>query len=191
MESMIALGRAFGRQVIGEGVEKDLQAELLLRLVCDLAQGYCIARPMPPEELGKWLDLWRPPARWQHAGQLASSEFKLLHLVIRHGIWIQALERFIQGDNANPPELNQQQCDFQYGLDEIGLQAGHHPLAAELIQTHEKIHRLANDIYQSMILADPTKATPIFLELRDLSNHLLQTWLDLTDSGLINRLRKH
>jgi len=190
MESMIALGRAFGRQIIAEGVETELQAELLLRLGCNLAQGYCISRPMPATELGKWLGLWQAPSRWRQAGQLQSSEFKLLHLVIRHGIWIQALERFIHGDSPNPPELNQQSCDFQRGLNEIGLRADHHPLAAELIQTHEKIHRLASQIHQAISLENPAQATPVFLELRDLSNHLLQVWLDIADSGVINELRK-
>lgn len=191
MESMIALGQAFGRRIIAEGVETELQAELLLRLGCDLAQGYCIARPMPVAELNKWFGFWKAPDRWQHARQLESSEFKLLHLVIRHGIWIQALERFIQGETANPPELSQNSCDFQRGLDEIGLRADHHPLAAKLIQTHEKIHQLANDIHQAIALENPAQANPVFLELRDLSNQLLQIWLDLTDAGIVGGLEKH
>lgn len=191
MESMIALGKAFGRQIIAEGVETELQAELLLRLGCDLAQGYCIARPMPVAELGKWFSFWKAPSRWQHALPLESSEFRLLHLVIRHGIWIQALERFVQGETANPPDLSQHSCDLQRNLDEIGLQANHHPLAAKLIQTHEKIHQLANNIYQGIARENSGRANPVFLELRDLSNQLLQIWLDLTDAGIVGGLKKH
>jgi len=42
------LAAAFHRQVIAEGVETVEHGTMLLRLGCELAQGYGIARPMPP-----------------------------------------------------------------------------------------------------------------------------------------------
>ena len=44
---MIGLARVFGRDVVAEGVETVEIGEALIRLGCDLAQGYGIARPMP------------------------------------------------------------------------------------------------------------------------------------------------
>jgi diguanylate cyclase (GGDEF)-like protein/PAS domain S-box-containing protein len=64
VEAIIGLAAAFDRTVIAEGVETTEHGELLLRLGCDLAQGYCIARPMPAGELPAWLTTWHPPPAW-------------------------------------------------------------------------------------------------------------------------------
>jgi diguanylate cyclase (GGDEF)-like protein/PAS domain S-box-containing protein len=62
LEGVIGLASAFNRQVIAEGVETSAHCTELLRLGCELAQGYGIARPMPPEQLPAWVEAWRPDA---------------------------------------------------------------------------------------------------------------------------------
>lgn len=52
--AIIALGTAFGRKVIAEGVETPAHCNKLLQLGCDLAQGYGIARPMPADKVPEW-----------------------------------------------------------------------------------------------------------------------------------------
>lgn len=64
VEGVIGLSVAFHRQVIAEGVETDAHGSLLIRLGCDLAQGYGIARPMPPEHLPAWIADWTAPSAW-------------------------------------------------------------------------------------------------------------------------------
>ncbi|CUA85266.1 PAS domain S-box/diguanylate cyclase (GGDEF) domain [Gulbenkiania indica] len=54
VQSTIELAHNFGLQVIAEGVEDYETAEALRRLGCDIAQGYCFARPMPAEEARAW-----------------------------------------------------------------------------------------------------------------------------------------
>lgn len=49
--SIIQLGRAKGLWVIGEGVETEEQFTLLRRLGCTHLQGYCIAKPLWPEDV--------------------------------------------------------------------------------------------------------------------------------------------
>jgi diguanylate cyclase (GGDEF)-like protein/PAS domain S-box-containing protein len=71
IEGIIGLAAAFGRTVIAEGVETAEHGELLLRLGCELAQGYGIARPMPASELPAWIAAWRPPAMWSSAYDVA------------------------------------------------------------------------------------------------------------------------
>ncbi len=48
VRSITQLCRQQGTKVIGEGVETDAEARVLLDLGCDLLQGYAIARPGPP-----------------------------------------------------------------------------------------------------------------------------------------------
>jgi len=60
VRATIALGHDLGFEVVGEGVEDRETWELLGALGCDLAQGYHLARPMPPGEVTAWLDSWDP-----------------------------------------------------------------------------------------------------------------------------------
>ncbi len=69
--AVIGLARAFGRQVIAEGLESVEHGELLLRLGCEVAQGYFIARPMPPGEVPGWVAGFVAPSQWQRLGQTA------------------------------------------------------------------------------------------------------------------------
>ncbi len=64
VQGVIALSRAFGRTAIAEGVETGEHGLLLLRLGCELAQGYGIARAMPASELPEWVRTWQPDPRW-------------------------------------------------------------------------------------------------------------------------------
>lgn len=59
VESVIAIGKAFGARVIAEGVETDLVWRRLLELGCEFGQGHRAGEPMIPEAF----DIWR--ARWE------------------------------------------------------------------------------------------------------------------------------
>ena len=61
---VVGLANAFRRKVIAEGVETVAIGEVLVRLGCELAQGYGIARPMPAAALPDWAGTWRPDASW-------------------------------------------------------------------------------------------------------------------------------
>jgi EAL domain-containing protein (putative c-di-GMP-specific phosphodiesterase class I)/CheY-like chemotaxis protein len=60
VRATIALGHDLGFEVVAEGVEDRETWELLGALGCDIAQGYHIARPMPPADVLGWLDAWDP-----------------------------------------------------------------------------------------------------------------------------------
>lgn len=62
---VIGLAGAFQREVIAEGLETSEQGEMLLKLGCDLAQGYGIAKPMPAENVPQWTESWVQDALWQ------------------------------------------------------------------------------------------------------------------------------
>lgn len=64
VEGVIRLATAFHRGVIAEGVETREHGAALLRLGCRQAQGYGIARPMPPEHFVDWMTTWAAEAPW-------------------------------------------------------------------------------------------------------------------------------
>jgi diguanylate cyclase (GGDEF)-like protein/PAS domain S-box-containing protein len=64
LKGVIGLAAAFKCEVIAEGVETVAHGILLLQLGCELAQGYGIARPMPPEQLPAWAATWKPDMAW-------------------------------------------------------------------------------------------------------------------------------
>lgn len=64
LQGIIGLAAAFKREVIAEGVETVAHGTALLQLGCELAQGYGIARPMPPDQLPAWAATWQPDAAW-------------------------------------------------------------------------------------------------------------------------------
>lgn len=51
VDASIQLAKVFGYKVIAEGVESRERLPVLLELGCDEAQGYGIAKPMPPQEI--------------------------------------------------------------------------------------------------------------------------------------------
>ncbi|WP_342616170.1 EAL domain-containing protein [Rhodoferax sp. GW822-FHT02A01] len=64
LEGVIGLAQAFKRQVIAEGVETVEHGAALLKLGCELGQGFGIARPMPGADFSAWVANWRPDAAW-------------------------------------------------------------------------------------------------------------------------------
>ena len=55
--AIVHLGEAFGLDLVAEGVENQQDMAELVRLGCQRAQGFLLARPMPPADLDPLL--WR------------------------------------------------------------------------------------------------------------------------------------
>jgi diguanylate cyclase (GGDEF)-like protein/PAS domain S-box-containing protein len=64
VQGVVGLANAFHRKVLAEGMETGAHGVVLLRLGCELAQGYGIAKPMPADQFAGWLATWRPDAAW-------------------------------------------------------------------------------------------------------------------------------
>ena len=65
VQSVIDLAKTFKRKVIAEGVETIAHGEALLKLGCELGQGYGIARPMPAVEIPQWVSNYQDNDSWQ------------------------------------------------------------------------------------------------------------------------------
>lgn len=65
VEGVIALAKSFKREVIAEGVETIEHGTALLKLGCELAQGYGIAKPMPAKNIPEWISNWKQDVNWK------------------------------------------------------------------------------------------------------------------------------
>ena len=63
VRSTIDLGHNLGLVVVAEGVENNEVLERLRQLGCDVAQGYCISRPLAPVQFLSWLATTGHPSR--------------------------------------------------------------------------------------------------------------------------------
>lgn len=59
VRSTIDLGHNLDLEVVAEGVETQDVLNRLAALGCDVAQGFLISRPMPPEAFDAWANQWR------------------------------------------------------------------------------------------------------------------------------------
>ena len=64
VEGVIALAKSFKRDVIAEGVETVEHGTELLKMGCELAQGYGIAKPMSASDVLAWIHDWKPDKNW-------------------------------------------------------------------------------------------------------------------------------
>jgi EAL domain-containing protein (putative c-di-GMP-specific phosphodiesterase class I) len=65
LQGVIGLAASFNCEVIAEGVETVAHGTALLKLGCNLAQGYGIARPMTAERVPAWASTWQPDVAWK------------------------------------------------------------------------------------------------------------------------------
>jgi len=54
-KAIVIMAHQLGLKVIAEGVETELQRNLLLNMGCDYAQGYFYAKPMPADQFNRYL----------------------------------------------------------------------------------------------------------------------------------------
>ena len=173
LEGILGLARAFRRQVIAEGVETVAHGELLLKLGCELAQGYGIARPMPAADLPGWVATWRPDSAWNNRQPAQRDDLPLLFARTEHRAWLAALENYLKGVREVPPMLDPRQCRFGQWLHAEG-QARYkgQPAFQTIARLHRQMHDRAAEICERHSSGKDT--TPASLaELRDLLEALI------------------
>ena len=63
VRSTIDLGHNMGLRVVAEGIESEIVWNLLANMGCNQGQGYFMSRPIPAEQLPRWMGSWKPPGK--------------------------------------------------------------------------------------------------------------------------------
>jgi diguanylate cyclase (GGDEF)-like protein/PAS domain S-box-containing protein len=171
LSGILGLASAFGRQAVAEGVESVEHGTMLLRLGCECAQGYGIARPMPAGDVTAWLAAWRPDAAWSGLRALGRDELPLLFAGVEHRAWVCALEEHLVDGNCAAPPLDVDACSFSAWLagDGRARYAGHDALR-RADDLHRRVHALAQalcDARRSGRHGDALAGLPELHTLRD------------------------
>ncbi|MBP6902188.1 MAG: EAL domain-containing protein [Burkholderiaceae bacterium] len=63
VDTILAMARALQMTTVAEGVEHEAEARLLSERGCSAVQGYWLSRPLPPQELPRFLAQWSAQAK--------------------------------------------------------------------------------------------------------------------------------
>lgn len=116
VEGVLSLADAFHREVIAEGVETRAHGTMLLRLGCDLAQGYAIAHPMPADAMIDWVANWRPYPEWGDIRQTRREDMHIIYAAVAHRAWVHAVVRKLQDKPGKAPCMDEHECRFEKWL---------------------------------------------------------------------------
>ena len=184
LDGVLGLSRAFQRKVIAEGVETLAHGQMLLRLGCELAQGYAIARPMPAEAVPGWLATWRPDPSWLNQAPISRDDLPILFASVEHRVWINQVVNFVQGEGDAPPVLHHDQCRLGQWMKAGGHMGKENQLAMETLSPlHTEIHALAGELIRLKQTGQAEAALARVDELHGLRDRVLLQLADRLASG--------
>jgi len=172
IDGVIGLANSFNREVIAEGVETTEHGLMLLVMGCNEAQGYGIARPMPPLDFQDWLTNYIPNQQWLSYTSKHRSEkekkIKLFRLTLAQ--WAKHFENNINAEPSNGaqwPILKRTKCHCGIWI----KRARQEELFEEswlikLEDVHNVMHDIADDLFKKYHAGDIQNARN---ELKDIN----------------------
>ena len=172
VEGMLGLASAFRRQAVAEGVETIEQGILLLRLGCQVAQGFGIARPMPPEDLPGWVASWKPHPQWSNVTMLDIADRPLLYAGAEHCAWVSAIEAFLHGKRRVPPSLDPTQCRLGAWICVETPSKAREAIFRRTESLHRELHACGGEILSLSALGSTDEADAALSHLHSLRDKL-------------------
>ncbi len=174
LDATLILASAFRRTAIAEGVETVEHGEMLLRLGCELAQGFGIAKPMPSEQLVEWVNTWQPPASWLTTQPMFRDDTPILYAMVEHRAWVNQFEAFVRQERA-APELSAKRCAFGNWLTyKAHFRHRRSPLLAQLEKLHHGLHEHAATLKAHVERGDYDIAIHGLVSLKQMRDTLLR-----------------
>ncbi len=175
LEGVLGLANAFQREAVAEGVETVDHGLMLLRLGCQLAQGYGIARPMPGGQMPDWAANWRPDPRWANVSAIPATDFPLLYAGVEHRTWVEEIANHLDGKRIAAPLLDSHGCRFGAWLDlEASAGRGGRSGFQAIDALHQRLHAQANKLIELKAEGKDSEAQAGLAELRSLLDGLLE-----------------
>jgi diguanylate cyclase (GGDEF)-like protein/PAS domain S-box-containing protein len=152
VEAVLGLSKAFRREVIAEGVETKEHGLLLMNMECTLAQGYAIARPMPPSSLANWLATYDIPEEWKARASMLLSpvEVQVQLLRIESNHWLEQIGKCLVSNDESEvrwPIMLKETCHCGRWVEHVKQEKDFDSeWLKRLEQSHEELHRIGNEL---------------------------------------------
>ena len=144
LQGVLSLAQAFRRKVVAEGVESEAHGVMLLQLGCELGQGYCIAKPMPCEELVDWIDHWRPYGAWMKTPCFDSNQAVILNAIVEHRAWVRNVLDALLNPEISEDMVDLSKCALSRWFEQDGRDFIKRSASKALIYSkHDEMHHLA------------------------------------------------
>jgi diguanylate cyclase (GGDEF)-like protein/PAS domain S-box-containing protein len=183
VDGVIALANAFGLNVVAEGVETTDQGLALLRLGCERAQGFGIARPMLAVELPDWVRNRQPNPAWQESGHQNYPEVDYPLFVAEqwHREWVARLAAAARSPESEPlPALAVDACQVGRWISGAGrLRRGGLAAFAELERAHAHVHRLGQQLARCIQGGDAAQTKELMATIEAGRDHFVEKLRDL------------
>jgi len=180
IKGIISLASVFKCEVIAEGVETAEHGVLLMRIGCDCAQGYGIAKPMPPEIIPSWITTYYPDDSWKvwSSSQWEMSNFPLVVAQSDHIKWVEEIFNVLDGHefNLHHDELTDHtQCRLGTWYNSHGVKHYSHLSAfKELEEIHVKVHEVGHNTLQLYFEGKHDEARALSANLLKLKSEVLE-----------------
>jgi diguanylate cyclase (GGDEF)-like protein/PAS domain S-box-containing protein len=188
IEGVVSLASIFKLGVIAEGVETSEHGVMLMRLGCDAAQGYGIARPMPAVDVPAWVAQFRPDPAWLRWADMRweLADFPLLVAQQDHLKWIKQVMTAVNGDAMalTEEELTDfHHCRFGSWLYSNGRERyGHLPVYDELESVHASVHEVGSEIIRLRDAGDVLAVEALCPKLLELKDQVLDKLAELQNA---------
>ncbi|MDA8328463.1 MAG: EAL domain-containing protein [Betaproteobacteria bacterium] len=193
VEAVINMGKVFNRQVIAEGVETPEHGVLLMRLGCDLAQGYGIARPMPAAQVLDWASTYVADPDWLMWANMdwEPDDFPLLLAQHNHRKWVTSLVMWIEhkkemtlteAEVTDPHQCRFGQWYYGHGTEFYGQ-------LSEFISIeplHNQVHEMGKTILRAGKNGDKETAKALCGELLTVQRAVLAQFAQLQKAVSLN-----
>lgn len=143
---MVSISNALGRQVVAEGIETVEHGLVLMRMGCDIAQGYAIAPAMPGDAVADWAQRYSPPAMWSDWAHSTweLDDFPMMVGQYDHLRWVRKVLGLLDGQRLDmPPEQlsSHKHCRFGQWYHGAGFKRyGNTPEFTAIDDIHRQVH---------------------------------------------------
>ena len=178
VESVISLSQAFQQQVIAEGVETPEQGLVLILMGCSIAQGFCMAKPMPANQVAAWISHYQPFPDWQAYANTRLTDLQTQVAIRRIDLkqWLKRVHLCLnsnQNSMAYWPIMVPHKCTFGRWLKQAQLQNQYNSRWLQQVASlHSELLQKGNILMRQFWDSGSEAARAGFVELAEIHQRL-------------------
>lgn len=185
---LLAVGRAFDRRMIAEGVENPLQADVLMRLGCECVQGFAIAKPMPGEAIPEWVSNRTSHHVGSQPREFDQKQINLLKVIVEHCGAIKKLQSYLCQQSSEAIHLDPDTTPLGTWIAGLSTPEKQDPVYSALIEQFERLKFMTRSLLADFLANQTTNLIQRLEQITMETEALIRVFIQPTE---ISELRKH